>query len=141
MQMHSRRRIGRPFMPVLAYTGLNWTPASASPAGCSPTASASLPAAGAPPAAVSSSLPSEAAWGCPPGSEVLAALPPAPATPVALEAGGSLASLAPSAAAGGALRLRVLCLTAGASAEPGAAGGWLVQAAFGGRGGPGAPVL
>lgn len=76
---------------------------------------------------------------------MLAALPPAPAIPVALEAGGSLASLAPSAAAGGALRLRARCLTAGASAEPGAAlgaaGCWLVQAASGGRGAPWAPVL
>ena len=144
-QMYSRRRIGRPFMPILACTGAGLAPASVSPAGCSPAASASLPAAGAPPAAVSSSLPSEAAWGCPLGSEVLAALPPAPAIPVALEAGGSLASLAPSAAARGALRLRVLCLPAGASAEPGAAlgaaGCWLVRAVSGPQGGPWAPVL
>lgn len=145
VQMYSRRRMGRPFMPVLAYTGAGLAPASAFSAGCSPAASASLRAAEAPPAAVSSSLPSEAGWCCPPGSEVLAALPPAPAIPVALEAGGSLASLAPSAAAGGALRLRARCLTAGASAKPGAAlgaaGCWLVQAASGGRGAPWAPVL
>ena len=145
MQVYSRRRIGRPFMPVLACTFAGLAPASASPAGCSPAASASPPAAWPPPAAVSSSLPSEAAWGCRPGREVLAALPPAPAIPVALEAGGSLASLAPSAAAGGALRLRGLGLPAGASAEPGAAlgaaGCWLVRAACGGRGGPSAPVL
>ena len=145
MQVYSRRRIGRPFMPVLACTFAGLAPASASPAGCSPAAPASPPAAGPPPAAVSSSLPSEAAWGCRPGREVLAALPPAPAIPVALEAGGSLASLAPSAAAGGALRLCALGLPAGASAEPGdalcAAGCWLVRAALGGRGGPLAPVL
>ena len=145
VQVHSRRRMGRPFMPVRACTLAGLAPASAPPAGGSPAAPAPRPAAGAPPAAVSSSLPSEAAWGRPPGSEVLAALPPAPAVPVALEAGGSLASRAPSAAAGGALRLRVPCRPAGASAGPGAAlgaaGCWLVRAAVGGRGAPWAPVL